>query len=84
MGIDVVDVNVQILRCLAQPLRVFVFRSRVAHHDDVIAQLHGRMIDLAVGPTMRGAVLLKAKCLREKLQRSIDIFVQEIWCDCHV
>ena len=68
--IHVIYIDVKALRGLTKPFRILVFGTGVTHHDQVLAESHRGVIDLAVGPLHLGAVLPKTKCFLQKLQCS--------------
>src|SRR5262249_13244871 len=49
---DIVNIDIQTLRGLAEPLRIFVLRTGPSHHHDIVAELHGGMVDSAVCPAI--------------------------------
>ena len=48
MFVNIVDIDVQTLSGLAESLGILVLGSGPSHHDDVIAKLHGGVVQLAV------------------------------------
>ena len=51
--VHILHIPIEVLRCLAEPLRVPIAGGGTPHHDQVIAKLHRGMIDLAVCPRHR-------------------------------
>src|ERR1700730_6999648 len=69
MLIHIWDIDVEALRGLAQPFRVSIFCAGISHHDQIGAELHGGVIDLAVPSSHGPAMFSEAKRLRKKSQR---------------
>src|ERR1044071_3034302 len=84
MFIHVADVDVQTLCRLSEPLRVFVLRAGASHHDDIVAELHRCVKNLAVRSRHSWAVLSETESLGKKLQSPADIFIQQVGCDGHL
>src|SRR5882672_1304461 len=83
MLVHILHADVEALRCVAEPPWIPVSRPRTPHHDHGIAKAHRRVVDLAIRAPHRGAMLAESEGLREKLQGSADVLVQEIRCDPH-
>jgi len=49
MFVHILHIDVEVLRGLAEPLRVPIIGPGAPHHNQVIAKLHRGVIDLAVG-----------------------------------
>jgi hypothetical protein len=81
--VHIKDIDVKILRGLTEPLRAFVFRPRVSHHDEVIAELHRCMIELAVFSTHRPSIFLQSKRFLEEFHGACEVFVKQVGCDWH-
>ena len=56
-------------------------RTRTTHHDRAVAERHRRMTDLAVGPRESIPFLGEAERLREPIERSAYVLVQQVGCD---
>src|SRR6266702_6966662 len=41
MLVHIVDIDVEALCRVAEPLRIPILRARISHHDEVIAEFHG-------------------------------------------
>jgi hypothetical protein len=81
--VHVFYIDVKALRCLTEPFRILIFRTGAAHHDQVVAEFHRGVMDLAVGPPHWDAILPKTECFRQKLQCCGHILLIKIGCDGH-
>jgi len=48
---------------MAEPLGILILGAGIAHHNEVVAELHGGMIDLAIRLGHRGAELAETESL---------------------
>src|SRR5207249_7981867 len=70
--VDIVNVDVEALRCLAEPPRVLIFRAGLSHHNDVVPKSDRCVIGLTVRPFHCPTVPPEPKRLRKKLQGSAE------------
>src|SRR5215470_10621915 len=81
--VNVDDINEKTLCGLAEFSRILIARAGAAHHYNVVAKHHGRVLDFATRILIRGAALPKPESLRQESLNGRYIFVIEIRNDCH-
>jgi hypothetical protein len=83
MFVDALHIDVQALRGLAKALRIAITGRGTPHHNQILAKLHGGVIDLTVRSAHLDAVLAESKCLGQEPQSAANVFVIKIWRDDH-
>ena len=68
---------------LAEFSGILIARAGAAHHYNVVAKHHGRVLDFATRIFIRGTTLPKPESLRQESLNGRYIFVIEIRNDCH-
>src|SRR2546421_8391084 len=71
--VHILDMHEEALRRSSQLSRIFIVRSWPAHHYDIIAEPHGRMLDLAAWSADGWTMPAKAKCFGKKSLRGCHV-----------